>query len=88
MLATEVANSRGFEEWQYNTTSKSFYRYDYSGKVPVAAELERLWRSYISAYDNQYMRLAEIQDELSETHGIRKDIHEVANTIKKYRNRL
>jgi hypothetical protein len=49
--------------------------------------LERLWLSYVSAYDNQYMRLAEIQNELSKTHGIRKDIDEVANTLKKYRNR-
>lgn len=86
-LAIEVANSRGFEGWSYSSTTKSFYRFDDLSKVPVAAELERLWLSYVSAYDNQYMRLAEIQNELSETHGIRKDIDEVANTLKKYRNR-
>jgi DNA-binding transcriptional regulator GbsR (MarR family) len=68
-------------------TTKSFYRFDDLSKVPVAAQLERLWLSYVSAYDNQYMRLAEIQNELSKTHGIRKDIDEVANTLKKYRNR-
>jgi hypothetical protein len=87
MLAIEVANSRGFEGWKYSSTTKSFHRFDDKNKVPVAAELERLWVSWGSALSRDYMSSREIQDELSDSHGIRKDFGDVVETLKKYRHR-